>query len=551
MIRPLVLGALLIAVALTAGAAIAGWRADPRPAAGDMGALETTGQPAAAGSASPSPRPSAGPSPIDVSVAALRGLGRVAFPLGDELWVMDGDRSTISGIEAKAGEPAWSFDGQWLAFHRPAADGNVEVWLSRGDGSLSHPVRSLPPARTYRYKWSPTAEVLAVVPEEPRSAPNRAGLWLATPEAGAAPVGAIDGQVWSFAWAPDGTSLAYSVTLPFTDLATRSDALYTIRIDDPRPVQRIVAPSTGIGVASWWPSGEGVLFHPYPGHSASLGADGLRISSLRLGDSSASDLGVIANGPPAWIDAQRFAVVEGGGRFYTGQKRVSVCDVEAARCRRVAQPSGVIDVELVVSSGAAHIAFVRAAARGDEMGFRDDADFARWRATRELWIADVDTLEARRFAAAGTGVFAPSWVPGSRSLVYVRGRTVWIAEMSTGAERKLVGGLPEPTAFGGNGWYPAWSRGGSTKQFAPLGFVLPRECRIGASTPSGRRHLWSLDCGSTSADLPLLASAAAAQGWSPCASSTTTWLKGDYAVTFSVTSSGLGLTESPRWIVSC
>jgi Tol biopolymer transport system component len=393
---------------------------------------------------------------LAVAAPLFHGLGRLAFAASTiGLEVLDGASGRVQPIDDSA-VSQWSHDGSWLAYVRSSGGPASELWLSRADGSGRQRVGGLPASTTVLFVWSPTQDVLAVVP----AGGAARGLWLVRPDQAASLLVAGDAAVWSAAWSPDGQSLAYSVTLPFTNPIGRSDALFTISASGGSPTQRLVADNAGVLGINWWPNGRGLLYYRDGQHSASLLVDGVPLESLALDGSRPSgafpDLKLIISGQ--WIDDQRFVAVTGGGRWPTSNKNLAICDIQALICTVVAQAAGSVALEPALSRDRDRIAFVRAPDRGQVVGFATDAEAQQWIASRALWILDLGSGQAREVQAAGRGVLEPAWSGDGNTLLFTRDRAGWLYDLKAGTAAQLIAPLDPATPFGGPGWNFAWQR---------------------------------------------------------------------------------------------
>ncbi len=90
---------------------------------------------------------------------------RLAFTSLDRLYVMawpDGEPRRLTRSEATEAQPAWSTDGQWIAFVSWEAAGG-HIWKVRADGR-SGPVRLTDQAATYQQvAWSPDGARIAAI----------------------------------------------------------------------------------------------------------------------------------------------------------------------------------------------------------------------------------------------------------------------------------------------------------------------------------------------------------------------------------------------------
>jgi Tol biopolymer transport system component len=392
---------------------------------------------------------------LQADAASFRGQGRLAFVTGGVLRVLDGATGELHVIDTNATDPQWSASGSWLAYGR-ANGPALEVWLSRADGSGKELVR-VPGVTSAIYRWSPTDDVLAVIPQ----GLDAKGLWLARPGRGVSELAAGDVPVWSLAWSPDGQMLAYSSTLPFTDPVGRSDGLFTVRTQGESPTQRLTATADGILGISWWPDGRGLLYLRDLQHSASLLADGVPFESLSLDGSRRSGafpLQKIDASANDWIDLHRFVAVVGGGRELTSNKEVALCDIETLSCDVLARATGVVSLQPALSPDRARVAFVRAPDRGNLIGFASASEAEQWMNARTLWIVDLRSGTAAELTNAGRMIFAPTWSPDGQRLLLTHDQTAWFYSLSTGASSPLIKGLDAATPFGGYGWVFAWQR---------------------------------------------------------------------------------------------
>lgn len=118
----------------------------------------------------------------------------------------------VAGAEWSELEPAWSHDGQRLAYRRIESDGSSRIYVRSSDGSgVPVPLRSAT-ARQSGPVWSPRGDKVAYLEGDP------AQIWfvdVATGQPSAS--GYMLGRLHDLAFSPDGGRLAYVRDLVMTD----------------------------------------------------------------------------------------------------------------------------------------------------------------------------------------------------------------------------------------------------------------------------------------------------------------------------------------------
>src|SRR5581483_8811091 len=129
-------------------------------------------------------------------------LGKLAFVQHGTLYALDGTSETLTVIDASgaAASPAWSPDGEWLAYLTLAGPLSHEgqISLARADGTLVQPVDDLP-GPVLQFAWSPREDVLAVTLSGTAQTPR--GLRLVAPTVPSLEL--VNDHVDEAAWSPD------------------------------------------------------------------------------------------------------------------------------------------------------------------------------------------------------------------------------------------------------------------------------------------------------------------------------------------------------------
>ncbi|MDQ7097021.1 hypothetical protein REC12_25840 [Desulfosporosinus sp. PR] len=410
-------------------------------------------------------------SSLNLNAAALKHEGDLAFTWQGLLYLLYGDTGELKQLttSGQAYSPAWSFDGQWIAFmfSNGQTEDNRQLWLVRRDGEQIHQVQAFPELQEVsNISWSPTANVLA--------AEGQDGIWVIPAEGKPYQVPGT-GKFSGYAgWSPDGKFLTcYSGPAPDQNSSNpqdRQDILYTFNIENGRTTRVLQAPvDTGIKVEAWWPDGKGLLYWLDPSYSASLAADGLELQSLSLSDLQSKTLsyGLVYRNWLSFLPKGQVLLVAGGNRPVWTGKSLAVCDLRTGTSSNLPNPEGSVAIDPAASPDGAKIAFVAAQNLGNDVwGFSDSGQLSAWIATRTLWIENVDASGAHPLKAAGTGIYQPEWSKDGKRIMYVRDNSLWLIGADGGNPQRIIGPFPgwekDPFGYYGYIWHDdfAWFQPG-------------------------------------------------------------------------------------------
>lgn len=365
----------------------------------------------------------------NIHVEAFKDQGDLAFVQQGLLHLWNSETGEIKQLTTlgKVLRPSWSYDGQWLAYIHVTVQESERgtLWLSHRSSSQIWQIQGLPqPVGRDSFCWSPTANTLAVAMSD--------GIWLINP--GGEPRHFLQTQGTShLAWSPDGKSLAYNHTLPITEEGQEADdALYTIILEEEgqQPIERLVAPGSGIQVAAWWPDGNGLLYRLNPLHAASLAADGMGLWSLRLEDNNSSYL-VDGLAYKDWLSLSptgNLIMVAGNGRDAWSKKNLALINPASGTVKILENPSGTVALDPALSPDGKRVAFVAARDLGNETPgvVNTTEEWDAWINTRTLWSSNADGTNPYPLTAAGTGIYQPLWSKDGSRILYLRDDALWI-----------------------------------------------------------------------------------------------------------------------------
>lgn len=387
-----------------------------------------------------------------VNVDAFRGQGRLAFVWNGLLYVLDGDKCTLTKLSdaGQARWPKWSPDGQWLAYIRysDARMNDGKLFIVSADGSKSHEVTGLPlPVNSDGISWLPISDVLVVAPE---------GQGLYMVRTGETPRKVNDNPGFL---SPDGKTVAYVKTLPYDEKSPEipSDALYVVPVEGGEQVQLYVTKEGGIYIAEWWPDNKGLLFWKSPVHSVSIMADGVGLYSLPLTGGEPRLLTTSLR-HPEWLswspDGSKFLTVKGTGREIWRNKSLVICDVKTGKSIDLPKKPNTVSIDPDWSLDGKHIVYVEAVERKD---VKNAEEVNSWGQTRTLWVADAEGKNARQINEAGTGINRPLWSRDGSHIIYLKDNSVWLVDINGGSPVKLVGPFPDVSNSPGYYGYVSWS----------------------------------------------------------------------------------------------
>jgi Tol biopolymer transport system component len=122
--------------------------------------------------------------------SALHLIAKVFFLLAlTDAWAIDQPRiaKSVTLLRDNAGRPAWSTDGNYIAFHARGADGYYDVYVMKADGTdeicLTCNNSQLPNKHTGQPSWHPSGEWIAFQAEKAKHVLSNVGA-LAAPGIG-------------------------------------------------------------------------------------------------------------------------------------------------------------------------------------------------------------------------------------------------------------------------------------------------------------------------------------------------------------------------------
>jgi Tol biopolymer transport system component len=270
--------------------------------------------------------------------AAAVSDGRIAFAgLGETTWniytiELDGGHLTMltNLTDQVADDPAWSPDGQRIAYVVRESSGASDIWVINADGSGAHALTS-GPGSSWGPTWSPDGSMLAYT----HSAPGRADqIWV---------VGADGSNPRAFtycdppecvqdgspAWSPDGSRIAFVRVSGAGAIIPVSVFIWPVEDSGPKPEAIELDSATWASDVAWSPDASTLVFARSTSAGASFG--------LWQVDADGSDLGPLGDRPsaqsPSWSPDGRYIAFMAP----IGPERATlyVMDTDGAGVRRI------------------------------------------------------------------------------------------------------------------------------------------------------------------------------------------------------------------------
>lgn len=396
---------------------------------------------------------------------SFRGFGKLAYPAGGKLWVLDGRSSSprsiaLPGVVEKM---RWSHDGGWLALQTESgagvANGQGTLYVVRSDGTALVPVPVS--AAATDWEWSPTRDVLAVVDEAPSARTGAITVFAApdfthsasTPIAAEFPVGFLS-------WSPDGRHLLYktynAIGPPWVDQLWSIDetgcppACSTTPRRLPVGVHSSYKGDVGYIPAGWSADGSHLLIWLDDAHSGSIEMDGLELASIALdGGSEALLPRMLAK--PSWIatvaGTHKAVVAVGGDRSWDAHRQLDSCDLDTGICTPLVVNAGPV-IDPAVSPNGQRLAYVAT----DPVVFANNAELPpkssiHWSRTRRLVVAGLSNQNPAVIATGG--VVSPRWAADDHHLIFWRAGYLWLVDADHPAPVAIAGTLaPRPDDLG-------------------------------------------------------------------------------------------------------
>ena len=168
-----------------------------------------------------------------------------------DIWVMNSDGTNARNLTAELsfeltrGEPAWSPDGQWIAFtssRGTAGPGRGSIWIMRADGSQKRQLTVHPDnGFDLSPSWSPDGQRIAF---------QRGGVAMVTVATGEVTDLGLPGTSAHPSWSPDGRHIAFAWRP--SEPGSGVWQVYTVRPDGAGMRLRTTEAAWGGGVSPTW-----------------------------------------------------------------------------------------------------------------------------------------------------------------------------------------------------------------------------------------------------------------------------------------------------------
>lgn len=300
-----------------------------------------------------------------------------------QLFLAKGDAPAGSAVQLTRGEksstaPAWSPDGQWIAFLSPRVGDKNQVFALRADGGEAIQLTKSETAVS-AFEWSPDGTKIAFTAAEPESKEKKArkdhygdfevvrgdyafvqlftfdvAEALKAPVAGAARTKGHERSVASFSWAPDGQRIAFAATRSPELVQGHTSDVWVLDLKDDGVKAIVSWPGPDAGPV-WSPDGKQIAFETTMGREVTWAAN-TRIAVVDATGGTPRSL------TDAFDEDPNLLEWNAAGLWFQASQRTAShlfrLDVATAKATRVSEPADRIGFSYSLSKDAKKVAFV-------------------------------------------------------------------------------------------------------------------------------------------------------------------------------------------------
>lgn len=361
--------------------------------------------------------------------AALSPDGQlIAIDLQGRLWVMPakgGEAKPITKLLDEARRPAWSPDGEWIAFQYYVE--HWHVWVVRKDGSDMRQV-TFGPYDDREPQWSPDGSKLVF-------SSDRGGnydLWEVDSSDGEL-TQLTSGEIEEFhpVYSPDGQKLAY-----ITEKGGNRSAL-VIRGVEGEPTE-LLTRKTALATPQWSSDSSRIAYHTW---DWGVGLENLHVVDVNTRVSSQITLeeeDVFPTGV-SWVSSNELLYTADGQikvrKIDAGENRTIPFSATLTVAKREDYPKRDYDFTSSLARPVKGIMRPMVSPNGDQIAFT---------ALSDLWLLDIGDPNPRRLTEDPYLDVDPAWSPDGSKLAYLsdsRGTgtmDLYIRDMRTGAEQRIT-----------------------------------------------------------------------------------------------------------------